>query len=354
MGQGRQTWGVVATANEPSALTAAFVAHFKCLGAKEVHIYLDRGTPDFELGPLLKNTKGCKFTRATWANWKNVHGRLRPVQHVKRQLINAAHAYRRCNVDWLLHCDVDEFLMFDEDLSDVLTLLPAEAEAAHVKNLERAWLAGDPRETIFSGVFRVDKKAAVKDDLAPEGLLADATSHRFSGHRAGKSLLRTGLSHLPGIHVPNMRVSDDVLDRGAKVKMAKLPTARLLHFDGLTPLHWQAKLAKRVLRIRTRLHGNHNHARKTQFEQVRTHLGDTDYLHQFNTLLQVVDPELEAKLRSVKALRNEPFDPAASLRDVFPDTEFDLSPAAFDRVLALKEPEVITAVKEGPQALVAK
>ncbi len=351
MAKNRQSWGVVATANEPSALVAAFVAHFKSLGAQEVHIYVDRGTPDFELGPLLKNTKGCKFTRATWANWKKVHGRLRPVQHVKRQLINAAHAYARCNVDWLLHCDVDEFLMLEEDLGDALSLLPRDVEAAHIKNRERAWLAGDPQTSIFSGVFRVDTRVAIKGDLAPTGLLAQATSNRFSGHRAGKSLLRTGLSHLPGIHVPNMRLSDEVLDRGGKVKMAKIDTARLLHFDGLTPLHWQAKLAKRVLKIRTRLHGNHNLARKTQFELIRTHLGDTDTLDQIHTLLQVIDPETEEKLRAVGALQDEDFAPEITLREVFPGAEFDLSPAEFDRILAMKEPELIAAVKHGADAL---
>lgn len=235
----RPTWAVVATVDEPPVLISAFVRHHLAIGAKEVHIYLDRPNPvaQADIEPL----EGCTVTVCDDAYWERTnHGHRRP-RPTGRQQHNADEAFAKTKCDWMLHCDADEFIANGADLQADLEAESALLDYLHIRNIERVYVPGSSAGNIFEGLFR-SKNA--EHDLMGEGIYGTYAKYLrdgLTGHGEGKSIVRRKAQATMGVHRPLP------LQEGQSLEVKRCMKTRLLHFDGMTPLHFALKLIRRSL-----------------------------------------------------------------------------------------------------------
>lgn len=178
-------WGLVATIRATTTETLNFVAHHLELGAHRIYVYLDE--PDPSTFALLKSHPKVRVTKCDDIYWSK-HPR-RPKKHQVRQSTNATHAYRRAEVDWLAHIDVDEFLSSDAPIIDQVAALPATAHCARLYPAEA--LAGDGTAFKRTNRFRQDRAATAERLYPTYGRYLDGG---FLSHVEGKLFIRTGLS----------------------------------------------------------------------------------------------------------------------------------------------------------------
>lgn len=314
-------WGVVATVAEPAPLVMAFVAHHITLGASEVHIYLD--DPSDPVGDLLEPVPQVRLTRCTPDYWIALM-RWRPRRHVNRQSANASRARRECKVRYLLHCDADEFLRPTSRVSEQLAEVPAGQKWLKVFNHERALIRGTPQASLFDGVFKVHDYKASDTPLRT----TEMTPFGFTGHAAGKPFVHTRYPLEIGIHVP----------RFGHVKARRVPPHHradkifLVHFDGVTPLHWAAKFVRQAAFFPERLQ-QLTPFRIAQCQRVFTYLDDPPALRALYDELNGYDPSDVAALERGGHMVRDPFDLSPALEAVFPGQKVDLSPEGFDEIL---------------------
>ena len=314
-------WGIVATVSEPAPLVMAFVAHHLMLGASEIHIHLDN--PDDPVGDVLDWLPPVHVTRCTKDYWTKLVG-WRPKQHVNRQTANATRARTACNVPFLLSCDADEFLAPSSDIWAQLNAMPDDQNWIKVFNLERAFIRDVPQRDILDGVFKVHMPAQPDtplrtSDMAPIG---------FTGHAAGKPFVRTDIEFNIGIHVP----------RFGHIKERRVPThfparhIRLLHFDGLTPLHWAGKFLRQAAFTPERLHRLPDN-RMAQCREILTKIEDRAALRALYDQVNGYSEDEVATLEASGHMVRETFDLPTALAAVFPGQDVDLSATAFDALL---------------------
>lgn len=314
-------WGVVATVAEPAPLVMAFVAHHISLGASEVHIYLD--DPRDPVGEVLAAVPQVRLTRCTPDYWIDLM-RWRPRRHVNRQSANATRARRESRVRFLLHCDADEFLLPACDVADQLAAIPEDRKWMKVPNFERAMITGAPHATFFDGVFKVhvpecEATPLHTNDMMPFG---------FTGHAAGKPFVRTDVPLNIGIHVP----------RHGHIKSRRVPphhpadTIALVHFDGVTPLHWAAKFVRQAAFFPERL-PQLTPYRIAQSRRIFACLDDPAALRALYDELNGYSPQDVAALEHSGHMIRDPFDLTPALETVFPGQSVDLSPEGFDDIL---------------------
>lgn len=229
--KGKIRWGVVATVREPLALILGFISYHLDKGAEEIHLYFD--APNDPVADIAETIEGVFVTRCDAEHWQALGEKNPPRLQTRRQTFNANLAMMRAQVDWLVHIDADEFLWLPEPLEDELARVTGEARWLHIPNIERCWM-GTPGGRIFDGVFRTDIRDRPGLDEAVYGKRAQALSGGLGGHSAGKAMARTGDGFL-AIH--KVREAEG----GATLPKAVARSARILHFDGITPRHWALK-----------------------------------------------------------------------------------------------------------------
>ncbi len=194
------SWGISATIKAPTAEILRFAAYHLEAGAQRLFIYLDDDNIDaFE---ALKAHPKIRVTLCDDARWNG----KRPKKHQVRQTRNATHAYRRRNtVDWLIHMDVDEFLVADRPIADILAALPGDAPIARIRPMEQ--LAGDG--TAFKGfVPNGPGRARIISALYPT--YGTYVKGGFLSHLAGKVFVRTGLDDIK-VQIHNVFQNDAML-----------------------------------------------------------------------------------------------------------------------------------------------
>jgi hypothetical protein len=181
-------WGLVSTIKAPPAEVLRFVAFHLQAGAHRIYIYLDAPNP--LAYDALKAHPKCRVTLCDAPYWAK-HGN-RPQKHQVRQTVNATHAYhRRAEVDWLIHMDVDEFLVSERNISAHLAKLPTESKTARIRPMEA--LSGDG--TAFKAFIpNGPGRAALVRDLYPT--FGTYLKGGFLSHLAGKVFVRTGLNDI--------------------------------------------------------------------------------------------------------------------------------------------------------------
>lgn len=315
-------WGVVATISEPPVLARTFAAWHLGLGAREVHIFLDTQDPEAEVA--LADLPGAFVTTCDAAFWAASPEGRRPPALNRRQALNAARVHEAGRVEWLLHCDADEFVADGTALARALIQAPPEARALRLLPLERVRRAGVPAQALFDGTFR--RPAADFERWGEEsfGRWAKFLVAGVTGHAIGKTIFRRGAVLRPGIHFVR-NAADEIVDDG------RLPDL-LLHFDGLTPTHYLLKLAARMeLPHFNRPNGPDRPGRSRQARFVKNNLGDAKRLATFVDGVQSLGPAQEEALRHHGRLADLSFDPTPALARFGPAP--DLSVAAFDAAL---------------------
>ena len=194
------TWGLSATILAPLDDILRFAAYHIEAGAHRLYIYLDDDNRDafdrLRAHPKIRPT----LCDADWWQGK------RPKKHQVRQSRNATDAYHRRDVpDWLIHMDVDEFLVPEQRVADCLAALPADQMIARIRPMEQ--LAGD------GTAFKAFVPAGPDRDRIIAALYPTYGRHikgGFLSHLAGKCFVRTGMEDVR-IQIHNAFQHDDML-----------------------------------------------------------------------------------------------------------------------------------------------
>ncbi|SNT34885.1 glycosyltransferase family 2 protein [Tropicimonas sediminicola] len=321
------SWGVVATVREPADLVLAFAAHHLGLGAAEVTLFFD--DPEDPGAALLEQVPGCTVHRCGEDYWQGTRRRERPALQSQRQMLNATWTYNRTSVDWLLHIDADEFLHLPTPLGEELEALRPGDGWLKIRNFERVWRPGTQGDTIFDGVFRKPVKDA-DDDLARiYGSKARFLWNGFAGHPIGKALSATGRDFRINTHSPRA-------GRGTENHLPPYRTARhaaLLHFDGLTPLHWAAKTLRYAEQGDAAIDALLHPQRQAQVRHVRDACPDLRAILDFHGDLFHLSEQEDLALSLIGALSSAKIDPEAEIARLLPGHRPRFETRHFDEML---------------------
>lgn len=333
MAQRLATWTVTATVAEPVELLAAFACHHLKMGASEVRLYLDK--PIGQAKRELRRIPGVVVipcNKNYWASEWNIEA---PERLMLRQRRNALHAYRETKADWLANIDADEFLFSREAIDQVLAEVPDDDDFVIMPNVERVFRRND-MSTIFSGLFRVRSPHRQRRNNIIFGDVNTYTRSGFSGYVIGKSFLRTGRRMVPGLHRPFRRDGDDGLS--SDLKSSEIAMPMVCHFDGLTPLHWIAKLLRYHEMGTYSGKMRQDPARVAQIEYVMKNLGSVAAVQELHDLVKTIDAETEKRLTEMGLLIDPGLDPSNDVADLAPWLSFDYDVQKFDRSLRASRP----------------
>ncbi len=184
-------WGLTSTILASARDILQFAAYHLEAGAHRLYIYLDDENSD-AFAALDAHPK-IRVTTCDAKYWKQ-RKRGRPDTHQVRQTANATHAYnRKAEVDWLIHMDVDEFLVSDRRVSDILADRPARPLATRIRPMEQ--LSGTPSAFKAFVPNGPDRMRIIAELYPTYGAYLKGG---FLSHLAGKVFVRT---RLPNIHV---------------------------------------------------------------------------------------------------------------------------------------------------------
>lgn len=330
-----QTWGVVALADEPGSLIAGFAGWHLAQGAAEVHICLDRPNP--EARDLLAGVPGVVLHAAGEDGWAFNGVGARPARHLGRQKYHASRMLAETRLDWLIHCDVDEFVRpLHGTVAETVSAVRQGASYIRIPVAERAF-AGAPGRDIFGGPFRLPWDGF--DARGPE-IYDDAQmlllNRGIAGHQIGKSATRSGRGLFLGIHQPMREFGGG----GRDVPFDRTAALRLLHFDGLTELHYALKMVRRALALRVKTPPPHAPHRLLQIEALAGAGGDSAAIHAQWRAAKTITLRQAAALRGEGALSDERTAIAEQAERAL-GRRADFSAAAFDRALIAREAVLI-------------
>ena len=235
----RTTWGIVSTIKADARTVLTFAAYHLDLGAHRVHIYLDE--PNDETFVHLKAHPKVRVTTCDDTYWRK-RKRGRPAMHQVRQTMNATHAYRRIQTDWVAHIDADEFIWPMPDagaprVADILTSLPSSTTTLRLRPLEA--LAGRQdhyKSMVPPGPEREDEVRAIYPEFG------SFLKGGFLSHTAGKLFARTGLQDV------QFRIHNLLRD-GEKVPGEAITSSlQLCHRHATSWDHWQSTYRFRLER----------------------------------------------------------------------------------------------------------
>jgi len=194
------TWGLSATIKAPPADILHFAAFHLEAGAHRLYLYLDAAND--QAFTRLKTHPKVRVIQCDNDWWQG----KRPKKHQVRQTRNATHAYRRrAEVDWLIHMDVDEFLIADHPVADILSNLSRTQTVARIRPMEQ--LAGDG--TAFKAFIpNGPDRDSIVASLYPT--FGQHIKGGFMSHLAGKVFVRTGLSDVQ-VKIHNVFQAGDMI-----------------------------------------------------------------------------------------------------------------------------------------------
>ena len=321
---------IVSTMREDQSIVACFVAHHLQAEVDEIFLFLD--APDPETEAMLATTPRVRVTICTDAYWQTTPLGHRPDAVVRRQLLNAEQARKWMRSDWLIHIDSDEFLVSENSLRQELADLPMNVDLVRIRNLERVFPQDFTPTHVFQGMFRDQISGEPAEVEKVYGSSAMYLHNGLSGYSRGKTAMRSNSVRRPRLHPPRQQAKDE-------------PTAhvcastRLLHFDGFTPLHWVAKLLRRIDTNMTR----GNTGRKNQIGYLKN-ATTVDQQRDLFQQLMTLDHDRQRKLTEAGLLLTTDFNPLPAVGSVFPEYGFDVSPSSIDRRIVASNPERFKAL----------
>lgn len=194
-------WGLCATILAPPSDILDFAAYHLDHGAHRLFLYLD--DPGCDAYPVLKAHPKIRATLCDDAWW----GGKRPKKHQVRQSRNATHAYARAgDVDWLIHIDVDEFLVSETGIAEPLAGLPRDQRIARIRPMEQ--LSG-PGHHFKAFIPNGPARNRIVEALYPTW--GASVKGGFLSHLAGKVFVRTGLPDMR-IQIHNVFQNGDMIE----------------------------------------------------------------------------------------------------------------------------------------------
>jgi hypothetical protein len=235
------SWGVVATMKAPEEKVLAFVAHHLALGADHLWLFFD--DPSQPIPDLLARHPRVTVTPCDEGHWLRACNR-RPPQHQNRQTQNARLTYRELvTTEWIVHIDVDEFLLTPRPIAAILDDTPADTIAMRLEPFEAMHdpLLPDDIYTAreFRGALRHEHWPKRRAALGPyrkvirDGILS---------HSVGKTMYRT---RVPGL-LPRLHAV--MVDKVMVTPANWQPEIKLLHFHAQDKAAWLAAVPFRITR----------------------------------------------------------------------------------------------------------
>ncbi|MGJ8615983.1 MAG: glycosyltransferase family 2 protein [Sulfitobacter sp.] len=306
------TWGISSTIKAPVDEILRFAAYHLEKGAHRLFIYLDDDNQ--AAFDALKAHPKIRVTLCDDAWWQK-RRKARPDMHQARQTTNATHAYRRrAEVDWLIHMDVDEFLVSDRPIDGILAAIPADHPVTRIRPMEA--LSGDA--TAFKRFIPggPDRDRIVANLYPTYGLY---TKGGFLSHLAGKVFVRTGLPDIT-IKIHN------AFQNGEQIKgIDNQPGLDLAHCHAKSWEDWQASYRYRLTKgsYRAELAPNKPHEKgglsmHQLFTMIEEEAG-TAGLRAFFDEVCADTPELRKRLKQYGLLTEVNLDLSAALSTHFPD-----------------------------------
>ncbi len=157
---------------------------------------------------------------------------------MRRQTNNANVAKDAADSDWLFHIDADEFIWQGSSLSDEPVQVEDANTEVNLTVLERHFPEDGKQGTLFEGAFRATADLSEEDRKSVYGPFAAMIKRWQYSHGAGKGGVRTSDPLRLGVHNASEWRGDKWRGPARHVSTS----AQLLHFDGLTPLHWLIKV----------------------------------------------------------------------------------------------------------------
>lgn len=320
------------TVDEPLSLVVSNVAWHLSAGAEEVHLYFDR--PKDPAIQVVAAIPQVKIVECSDDYWKRLQTK-RPNAQTKRQFINANHALKNSSVDWLAHIDADEFLLQLSPIREELRAIQKMDVALHFDVRERVYIGKTSESNIFEGAFRSRSHLPKSLDRAIFGDLARYLQRGLLSHCAGKIAVPTNQNYVLGIHSAyrGRRSSE------ARVKPIESASTILLHFDGLTPLHWIAKLYRYARNSEKLGTSMFSRPRQQQIAECIESSSSHHSLLAFHNKLRLLDEVQRLRYADYNLLHTEEFNPAIAILSLLRRTT-DLSSQAFDAEILAREPEM--------------
>lgn len=185
------SWGVVATVRAPLSLCTQFAAHYLSIGAEAVYLYHD--------DPFLVSfvdRHGVHNIVCNDAYWRG----SRPDDLETRQRLNATQAKLATDVDWIMHCDIDELCYSERPIGDVLDDQEGQTAGVMVSSLEAVYNSPPAQSSVFATPYFkafFDRngvhKAYSKQSADFYGDIWSASKSGFWSHVQGKSFIRAAV-----------------------------------------------------------------------------------------------------------------------------------------------------------------
>lgn len=309
------TWGLAATIRAPAADILRFAAYHLDQGAHRLFIYLDDENPTaFE---ALKAHSKIRVQTCDEGHWKRLAGK-RPHKHQVRQTLNATHAYqRRTEVDWLIHIDVDEFLVAQQPVAQVLDTVPSNITSARVRPME---VLGGSVDAYKAFVPANGQRRSVVNQIYPR--FGPHLTGGFLSHVAGKLFVRSGLADI-SFKIHNAFQGDAMLPNATEISQVDLAHCHAKSWE-----NWQASFRYRHER------GSYRAELKPAtppergglslhdlFREIETDEGEAG-LRAFYDEVIGDSPDLRARLSAHDLLRIVPLDYESPMARHFPDVTF--------------------------------
>ena len=214
-------WGIVATIKADAPEILRFAAYHLEQGAHRVYIYLDAPCPQAQ--EALREHPQCRVVRCDDGYWQR-HNGGRPEMHQPRQTFNATRAYRRADdVDWLIHMDVDEFLVSEGRVASHLAAQPDEVQCVRARPMELL-AGGDPQTGAAFKSFIPAGRNREQTVAALYPTFGEHLKGGFLSHIAGKIFVRTGIKGL------KFRIHNVFVEGDTNPGHVEVPQLHLAHF----------------------------------------------------------------------------------------------------------------------------
>lgn len=327
------TWAICMTVHEPAVLVLANLIWHLETGASEAWVFLD--DPDDPVADVIEGMDRVHVIRCDAAWWAEQGGR--PTVQTGRQRINATAAYRRSKTDWMIHLDADELLWQHKSLSAELQHLGGIDGYLTLRVYERAYASNHRVAGIFDGVLRraLGRGPAVSNVVWGD---LNAVSHEgLLAHNLGKPCVPAGRDFEVAVH------RAEPVEGQAKLPSAHVAGTWLVHYDGLTPLHWILKLLRYSQLPKHRQNRLFGVKRRAQLEAVADTYKTAAGVRTYHDKLRVLSPDRLKALTEMGYVDDRLFDPAAVIEKALPG--IDLSVEGFDADLRARHPDLFERFK---------
>lgn len=179
------SWSVICYANEAPEHLRAFVAWHLAQGAEKIHLMLDN--TDGEVENMFDHLPQVHARVFRPDYWTIPEGKTEVGRKFKHDFLSTK-AYHESRSDWVLHIDVDEFILPETSVEQTLESVPDDVPGIRVYAADR--LLPGPHSHWASDIYRFETK-----DRNPEWLdQVYAHPHQLNfglrGHADGKVFIR--------------------------------------------------------------------------------------------------------------------------------------------------------------------